>query len=64
MGPPGVIAAMTIGTKSNLKGYKIQGIDVALIPGNSQSPHIVQKSINHGGSSPKYDFVAVDPNSP
>ena len=32
MGPPGVIAAMTIGTKSNLKGYKIQGIDVALIP--------------------------------
>ena len=62
--PPGVIAEYDDRYNVNLKGYKSQGIDAALIPRDSQSPRVVQNSIDRGGSSPKYDIVSVDPDRP
>ena len=62
--PPGVIAEYDDKYKVNLKGYKSQGINAALIPRDLQSPRVVQNCIDSGGSSPKYDIVSVDPDRP
>ena len=62
--PPGVIAEYDDKYKVNLKGYKGQGVNAALIPRDSQFPRVVQNCLDRGGSSPKYDIVSVEPNRP